>query len=90
MRPQSLVIMLSLTLFAVAGCAAIAETNHIMKQAFKPKTGDYEMGKGGDEWSDVGIEARGDQRMEQDPDRWYKNWAMSEKANAIERNLGIE
>ncbi|MEX0728147.1 MAG: hypothetical protein WEB58_02455 [Planctomycetaceae bacterium] len=90
MRPRSLSKMFALTFCAVSGCAAIAETNHIMMQAFKPKTGDYEMGKGGDEWSDVGVEARGDQKMERDPDRWYKDYVQSEKARSIEKNLGVE
>lgn len=42
------------------------------------------------EWDFVGAEARGNQGRERDPDRWFKRFVMSEKANSIERNLGID
>lgn len=90
MRARTLFNAVILTFYAASGCAAIQETNHIMMRAFKPRAGDYEMGEGGDEWSDVGVEARGDQRMEREPDRLYKNYLQSEKARNIEKNLGIE
>ncbi|MFN0199793.1 MAG: hypothetical protein ACKVT0_23820 [Planctomycetaceae bacterium] len=77
---------------SVNGCVvfeSVAEVNRQMWRSLRPKPFDMEPGKGGDEWNFVGDEARGDQPKEQDPDRWYKA-LQSEKARAIERNVGIE
>lgn len=43
-----------------------------------------------EDWDFVGKEARGDRPRERDVDSWWKKYIMSDKANAIERNLGID
>jgi hypothetical protein len=44
-----------------------------------------------DPWiEEAGVEARGDRARQKDPDPWFKNYLMSEKARSIERNLGID
>ena len=44
-----------------------------------------------DYWiTDAADEARGDRPRERDPDRWWKDYIMSEKARSIERNVGID
>jgi hypothetical protein len=40
--------------------------------------------------TDSANEGRADQVRERDPDQWYKNYFMSEKARSIERNLGFD
>jgi hypothetical protein len=59
---------------------------------FTPNPDDWDKGADEDagEWDFVGDEARGDQVREKDPDPWFKKHLMSEKANSIERNLGID
>ncbi len=59
---------------------------------FTPRTSDYDDGSddSGKEWDFVGNEGRAEQVREQDPDPWFKDIFMSEKANSIERNLGID
>lgn len=43
-----------------------------------------------DEWAFVGEEARGNQPRQRDPDRWWRNLMMSDRALNIERSLGID
>lgn len=43
-----------------------------------------------DEWAFVGEEARGNSPRERDPDRWWRNLMMSDRALNIERSLGID
>ncbi|MEP3479372.1 MAG: hypothetical protein ABJZ55_09005 [Fuerstiella sp.] len=43
-----------------------------------------------DEWAFVGEEARGNAPRERDPDRWWRNLMMSDRAKNIERSLGID
>ena len=43
-----------------------------------------------EEWEFVGEEARKHRPTEKDPDPWWQNYIMSEKARAIERSLGVE
>jgi hypothetical protein len=59
---------------------------------FTPNPDDWDTGveKDEEEWDFVGEEGRGDQTRERDPDQWFKKHLMSEKANSIERNLGID
>lgn len=59
---------------------------------FRPNPGDDEPYEPDveDQWAFVGEEARGDRPMERDPDRWWRNLMMSERALTIERSLGIE
>ena len=42
------------------------------------------------DWTDaVGREGRANEPLEEDPDKWWVNLFMSEKARSIERNVGI-
>lgn len=43
-----------------------------------------------EEWSFVGEEGRKGQAREKDPDPWFRNNLMSDKARSIEKNLGID
>jgi hypothetical protein len=43
-----------------------------------------------EEWAFVGKEGRRDQPVEKDPDQWYRQYILSEKARSIEENLGFE
>ena len=63
-----------------------------MTRMFTPNPEDWDKDADADagEWDFVGDEGRGDQVRERDPDPWFKKHLMSEKANSIERNLGID
>ena len=58
---------------------------------FKPTSKDYadETDQKIDEWSQVGVEARGDQRRDHESDG-LTNFMSSPKAQGIERNLGVD
>jgi hypothetical protein len=43
-----------------------------------------------EQWKVVGEEGRKGQTAERDPDQWYREYFMSEKARSIEENLGFE
>ena len=79
----------------ISGCSMIEHpTSAIrrMKRLMTPNPTDFDEQSDEDtgEWDFVGDEGRGDQTRERDPDPWFKKWLMSEKANSIERNLGID
>lgn len=56
----------------------------------RPFDSNYDAGADDGDWDFVGDEGRREFEREKDPDGWYKKYLMSEKANAIERNLGID
>ncbi len=43
-----------------------------------------------EDWSFVGDEGRKGQAKDIDPDQWWRDYVMSEKARQIEANLGYE
>jgi len=43
-----------------------------------------------EQWEIVGDEGRRGQAVEKDPDQWWRQYVMSEKARSIEENLGFE
>lgn len=63
-----------------------------MKRMFTPNPRDWDTDAAEDkgEWDFVGDEGRAGQEREQDPDPIYKRYLMSDKARAIEHNLGID
>jgi hypothetical protein len=42
------------------------------------------------EWESIGKQARHGRPIEKDPDPWWKEYVMSEKARSIERSVGVE
>lgn len=83
------------TLFLQAGCVMLESAQEMTRQSmriFKPRPTDYRdlTEEEGDEWSYVGKLARGNQPREKDTDWWWTKFVMSEKARAIERNLGVD
>ena len=40
--------------------------------------------------TEAAKEGRPDQKVEKDPDQWWRKYVMSEKARSIERDLGFE
>lgn len=90
-------ILLGLCLISItgSGCAMVEHPKTAMRQMtrmFTPNPNDWDEQSDEDsgEWDFVGEEGRGDQTRERDPDPWFKKYLMSEKANSIERNLGID
>lgn len=82
------------TLF-ISGCNMVEHPRSAMRRMtrmFTPNPDDWDTDATGDtnEWDFVGDEGRGDQTREKDPDPWFKKYLMSDKANSIERNLGID
>ncbi len=78
-----------------SGCAMVEHPRTAMRRMtrmFTPNPTDSadDSDKDSGEWDFVGDEGRGDQTREHDPDPWFKKYLMSEKANSIERNLGID
>ncbi len=80
---------------AISGCSMVESPKSAtrrMTRMFTPNPEDWdsEVNEDDQEWDFVGDEGRGDQSRERDPDPWFKKYLMSEKANSIERNLGID
>ncbi len=89
-------LLFALLLFSSlqTGCAIIDAGNNLFQfswNAVKPRPTDYKnpTDDDGSEWDFVGQDGRGDRAKEYDPDRWWKKYVSSPKANAIERNVGV-
>lgn len=94
-RSQILLVCVSLVTLTVSGCSLVESPTSAMrrlKRTFTPNPTDWDSKASDDkgEWDFVGEEGRGDQERERDPDQWFKKHLMSDKANAIERNLGFD
>lgn len=89
-------ILLAFLVTSSSGCALtepLKPVAHYTKRVFQFRGTDYvdPTEEEVDYWiTDAGDEARGDQPRERDPDQWWKNYVMSEKARSIERNVGID
>ena len=96
MRSLIMIVCLIWCLMIASGCTLMDAGQDIArytKQAFRPTTSDYRdttEETGHDEWDFVSSEGRGDQERQRDPDRWWQDFVMSNKARHIERNLGID
>ncbi len=94
MKHVKILLIAGLLTSLATGCALTDSA----KSAFKPVAtflqsggGDEPLGdQAEDEWAFVGEEARGGRPRERDPDRWWRNLMMSERAKNIERSLGID
>lgn len=89
------VVIFGLLTITVTGCSLVEHPKSAMRRMtrmFTPNAEDWDKDADEDagEWDFVGDEGRGDQTRERDPDPWFKKHLMSEKANSIERNLGID
>lgn len=72
------------------GCA-LTDTSRGLFGLFKPSGERDDTDEGNEDWEEqVGKDARGNRPREKDPDAWWQKYVMSEKARAIERNLGID
>lgn len=88
-------VLFGLVTVAVTGCSLVEHPKSAMRRMtrmFTPNPEDWDKDADEDagEWDFVGDEGRGEQVREKDPDPWFKKHLMSEKANSIERNLGID
>lgn len=86
---------LCLLMVLSSGCSLVETPKAAMRRMTRmmtPNPRDFSDDAADDsgEWDFVGDEGRGDQTRERDPDQWFKRYLMSEKANSIERNLGID
>ena len=94
-RLSAIRIIPVLLLVSLTGCALVESpvvAGRRMKRMFTPNPTDWDKGADEDhgEWDFVGDEGRGEYEREKDPDRWFKKFLMSDRANAIERNMGID
>ncbi len=95
-RSRWFLMALILLMCASMGCAMVERPKSAMRRAtrmFTPKPeneGEEDADSDEGEWDFVGDQGRNGQERERDPDRWFKDWVMSDKANSIERNLGID
>jgi hypothetical protein len=92
---HSLRLLPVLLAVTVCGCAMVEAPGVATRRTlrmFKPNPRDWDHDAAADdgEWDEVGREGRGHMDREKDPDPWFKKFFMSERANAIERNLGID
>ncbi len=80
----------------LSGCLlteAARPVTRYMKNTFNFQGTDYNDPTEEDDevWiSEAAKEGRPNQRIEKDPDQWWRKYVMSEKARSIERNLGFE
>lgn len=91
-----LLFLLALSQAAASGCLLFEKVPAMTREslrALRMRPSDYrDLTEEEDhEWDFVGTEARGNQPRETDPDPpWLRNLLTSEKARAIERNLGVD
>ena len=95
MNRVSTLIIVAGFIISSTGCMSLSNPQNAFAKTgrmFKPDTRDYDNGADddGSEWDFVAKEGRAGQEREQDPDPWFKQMFMSEKARSIERNLGID
>ena len=97
MRCRCSIMILVGMFFLQQGCTTMMDSarnmGHQTKQFLSIKPGGYRDAteEEVDDWTeDVGREGRGNQPMEKDPDTWWRDLFMSEKARSIERNVGID
>lgn len=94
-RTRLTLMAVCLVTVACSGCHLVEHPKSAMRRMTRmftptPDDWDSEVNEDVKEWDFVGEEGRGDQTRERDPDQWFKKHLMSEKANSIERNLGID
>ena len=87
--------ILSVLMLFSTGCSMMESPRvaaRRMTRMFTPHPTDWGHDAADDtaEWDFVGDEGRADVVREKDPDQWFKRFLMSDKANSIERNLGID
>ena len=94
-RSRLLLLTAGLIGMQLAGCAMVESPRVAMRRltrTFTPNPVDHgddaDEDKG--EWDFVGDEGRADYDRERDPDPWFGKYIISEKARAIERNMGVD
>jgi len=94
-RSRLILLTGSLIAFQLAGCAMVESPRVAMRRMTRQFTpnpvdngDDSDQDKG--EWDFVGDEGRADYARERDPDPWWGKMLVSDKARAIERNLGVD
>lgn len=95
MSRVKIIMILAVFLSSSTGCTSTMNLRNAFTSTgrlFTPNSRDYDDGsdESGKEWDFVGDEGRAGQPRERDPDPWFKNMIMSEKARSIEHNLGID
>ena len=85
----------SIALSCQTGCSLVTSGADAMRQTsryVKPRPFDHKSmaDEENDNWEWVGDDARGSQKREADPDRWWKKYVQSPRARDIEKNLGID
>ncbi len=89
-------VLLGLVFAGSSGCALmgpINSANRYAKSFFTFRGTDYAdpTEEEDDPWiTEAADEGRAGRPQERDPDQWYRNFFMSEKARSIERNLGFD
>ncbi len=101
MRSRLLIIVASLMIFQVTGCATIESwRSHDRKMTHDKKSKDQDVSNDEDEeqeedeeyedpWKFVGDQGRAGMDREEIPDPWFGKHLQSQKARDIERNLGF-
>lgn len=94
-RSRLILLIASLIGMQLAGCAMVESPRSAMRRMtrmFTPRPTDTgeEIDNDDGEWDFVGDEGRADCDRERDPDPWYGKYIISDKARAIERNLGVD
>lgn len=94
-RSRLIFLMTSLIGLQLAGCAMVESPRSAMRnmtRTLTPRATDEweDIDKDDGEWDFVGGEGRADCDRERDPDPWFGKYFVSDKARAIERNLGVD
>lgn len=94
-RTRLVILTFGLIGLQFVGCALDESPRGAMRRmtrSFTPNPTDP--GDGSDEdsgqWDFVGDEGRAGYEREQDPDPWFGKYIVSDRARAIERNLGVD
>ena len=79
----------------LTGCSMVESPRTAMRRMTRTFTPNpVDIGEDVDEddgqWDFVGDEGRADYDRERDPDPWFGKYIISDKARAIERNLGVD
>ncbi len=94
-RSRLILLLASLIGLQLAGCAMVESPRSAMRRmtrTFTPRPTDIgeDAAEDDGQWDFVGDEGRVDYDRERDPDPWWGKMFVSDKARAIERNLGVD
>ena len=92
---RNAVLLVALGLATLPGCGMTTSLQQASRETFnlfRPRESDFGLKEDEEkhQWDVVGEHARGVRGTVRDTDHWFKDYIQSERANDIERSLGVD